>query len=109
MITERQFEMKLFIDDERFPPNDSYEWIIVRSSDAAVEYVIRYGLPDFISFDHDLGGNDTAMKFIHWLVDELIDGKVKIPSDFDFYVHSQNPVGVANIQSYMENILKEFK
>ena len=93
---------KLFIDDERYPVGDS--WVIARTSNEAVEIIKEQGIPSFISFDHDLGGRDTSMIFIHKMIDFVLDGDMMIPDDFDFYVHSQNPIGKQNI----EGILKSF-
>lgn len=98
---------KLFIDDERYPVDDSF--IIVRSSKQAIDCVNTNGFPSFISFDHDLGSDDTSIVFIRFLVDKLIDNELTIPDDFDFYVHSQNPVGKKNIENWMVSILKEFR
>ncbi len=54
----------LFLDDERFPPNDGKDWVIVRSVQEAVDYVEVNGLPSFISFDNDLGqGNEEGRHF----------------------------------------------
>jgi hypothetical protein len=99
--------IKLFIDDERFPVTDN--WVIVRTSQEAIDAVTTHGFPSFISFDHDLGGEDTAIVFINWLTDQLIDGHLTIPVDFDYYVHSQNPIGVANIKSKMDQLIRHFK
>ena len=101
---------KLFIDDERFPPDS---WVggnykIARSSSEAIAFVEDYGMPNFISFDHDLGGDDTSMRFIGALISMLLDGFVVIPKDFDFYVHSQNPVGAGNIRARMLEIISHF-
>lgn len=96
---------RLFIDDERYPTDNSH---IVRSSAEACAFVELNGIPVFISFDHDLGGDDTSMKFIHWLVDYMMDTGEKFPVGFDYYVHSQNPVGRDNIKSYMDNMIRHF-
>jgi hypothetical protein len=94
---------KLFIDDERFPATT--EWVIVRSSEEAKDAVRNYGIPRFISFDHDLGGDDTSMAFIHWLIKIVLDsnGHMKFPAEY--YIHSQNPVGAANIKSLMDSAI----
>ncbi len=99
---------KLFIDDERFPVNPK-EWCIVRSSLEACAKVQQDGLPSFISFDHDLGGDDTSRKFIYWLIDYLIDNNDSFPKDFKFYVHSQNPIGAEWLRATMDSIIEEFK
>jgi len=120
---------KLFLDDIRIPKdcangivpshlNKLYwdnDWDVVRSYDKFVSWIVKNGLPDFISFDHDLadvhytmdfsdkndGGKEkTGYECAKWLVDYCMDQKLDIPS---FIVHSQNPVGKANIQSYLLN------
>jgi len=58
---------KLFLDDIRIPKdaiglvpsnlNQFYfenDWVIVRSFLEFCNYIQKFGLPDFISFDHDL-------------------------------------------------------
>jgi hypothetical protein len=99
--------MKLFIDDERYPVTD--DWAIARTSQEAITHVQTHGMPIEISFDHDLGGDDTSMLFLHWLADQLIEGKVTFPANFSFGVHSQNNVGVKNINGLMQNLLLHFK
>lgn len=100
---------KLFIDDERFPADNSGEWEIARTSMSAINTVIYLGMPSFISFDHDLYKKDTAIPFINWLTDELIDEKIVLPSDFAYDVHSQNPIGRDNIRSKMDQLIRHFK
>lgn len=95
----------LYIDDLRNPqqPLD-----IARNSQEAINYVKQNGCPSYISFDHDLGGDDTAMNFVKWLVEYDMDqnGTV-IPENFDFNVHSANPVGAKNIESYLLSYLNQ--
>jgi hypothetical protein len=97
---------KLFIDDERFPVDDS--WVIVRTSEEAIQHVKENGMPIYISFDHDLGGDDTSVKFIWWMIDLFLDGNIEISKDFDFYVHSQNPIGAENIRKLMQGFLMHY-
>lgn len=93
----------LFIDDERFPVDPTN--IVVRSSSEAIQVVTVRGCPAHICFDHDLGGDDTSMRFCRWFADYAIDNKVDL-SEFSWSVHSQNPVGAANIESYMTSLMK---
>lgn len=95
---------RLFIDDERFPPNDGREWVIVRSSNEAVECIRTRGIPDFISYDHDLGGDDTSMRFITWMIDAYLDGKIDT-FPVNYTVHSQNPVGARNIAQLLQGFI----
>ena len=96
---------KMFIDDERYPPSGKGEWGVVRSSAGAIIAVLTRGVPNFISFDHDLGGSDTAMVFIDWLVEKVMDKELSIPADFSYTIHSQNPVGKYNIDIYLKSFL----
>lgn len=94
---------RLFIDDLRDPP--AGDWIIARSSSHAKDIVIDKGLPFFISFDHDLGGDDTAMVFVHWLIEMCMDNPaLNFPRDFT--IHSANPVGVKNIDGLMKSYIR---
>jgi hypothetical protein len=122
---------KLFLDDIRIPKdcanglvpshlNKFYwenDWSIVRSYNEFVDWIQKNGLPDFISFDHDLadvhyimdfskhsdnqGTEKTGYDAAKWLGDYCLDNKCKLPN---FIVHSQNPVGKANIQGYLDNV-----
>ena len=86
----------LFLDDERFPPDDGREWIIARSSAEALALVDVRGWPESVSLDHDLGGEDTAMVFLHGAIDRLVDAS-GAPLPFTWTVHSQNPIGRDNL------------
>lgn len=88
----------MFIDDIRNPPPG--DWIVVRSTDEALRYIQTNGMPKFISFDHDLGGDDTSMVFLRKLVDMVWNGD-DIPPDYK--VHSANPVGAKNIVAFMDS------
>jgi hypothetical protein len=97
---------KMFLDDERFPPNDGTDWIIIRNSADAIRYVKHQGIPYFISFDHDLGGDDTSRVFINWLGDYMLHNDLTFQGlDFDFYVHSQNPIGAEWIRGTMTSMM----
>lgn len=97
---------KLFLDDVRYP--QEVGWKIARSSGHAIRLCKLWGMPDRISFDHDLGGEDTSIKFILWLTEALIEGETQLPKGFSYTVHSMNPIGAENIRCHMENIIREF-
>jgi hypothetical protein len=126
---------KLFLDDIRSPKdaiglvpshmNQFYwanDWDVVRSHDEFVDWIVTNGVPDFVSFDHDLadehyidfmGLSDgkektettekTGYESAKWLVYHCLDKGVGLP---EYQVHSANPVGKANIQGYLENAKK---
>ena len=86
----------LYIDDIRTPQLQC--WAIARSSQEAMDWVDKNGIPDIISFDHDLGGDDTVMVFLKKFVEKYPDGyKIK------YYIHSANPIGRLNIQSFIDS------
>ena len=97
--------MRIFIDDERFPADNSGEWCIVRSSQAAIDLVILQGYPEFISFDHDLGGEDTSIKFVDWMINNTLDTGNFTQFPKNFSVHSQNPIGTKNIIGKMTGFI----
>lgn len=124
---------KLFLDDIRMPVdagrymdsslirlyNDT-DWIIVRNYDEFVRYIMKSGMPDLISFDHDLGEDEaielhssglskrasrrhkktvkSGMDCAKWLVDYCMDYKIPM---CEFLVHSANPPGAENIRSLL--------
>ena len=96
---------RIFIDDQRFPT--SPDWMIARTSYDAIYFVSNWGMPNEIAFDHDLGGRDTSIAFIYWMLDYLLDNNIKFPVGFKYSVHSQNPVGAKNIRIMMDNIIDE--
>ncbi|MDD2879702.1 MAG: hypothetical protein PHQ58_04650 [Rhodoferax sp.] len=105
-------EWEMFIDDERFPAEkEQHSFVVVRSSQEAIAFcnAVR-SLPKRISFDHDLGGDDTSMVFINWMIDRLYEDNpvFKLRKDFTFSVHSQNPVGANNIKCSMKSLIDDY-
>lgn len=95
---------KLFIDDERdlsyIGVLDTVLWEVARSTEQAKVLVEYLGPPSYISFDHDLGGEDTAMVFLKWLADNYFTQ----PPEYS--IHSSNPVGRSNIDAYMKSWIR---
>ena len=119
---------KLFLDDVRsaemvfmntidpiYENND--EWEIVRSFNEFVSYIEENGLPEFISFDHDLDFEHyklenqqdidydkmeikTGFHAAQWLINYCADNKLKLPN---FKVHSMNLAGKRNIERILGN------
>ncbi|QBR00048.1 cyclic-phosphate processing receiver domain-containing protein [Paraburkholderia pallida] len=83
---------RLFIDDLRDPVSST--WVVTRTSSEAVSLPESHGRPYEFSFDHDLGGDDTAMVVVKKLIEMDLDSEGRfIPDDFKFFVHSANPAG----------------
>ena len=125
----------LFLDDIRFP-SDAFtytnelmfldeDWNIVRTYEQFIKWITNNGLPDMVSFDHDLADYHelktvldieewfdldenreyTGMDCAKWLVDYCIDNNKKCP---EFYCHSMNPVGKDNIEGLLSSFIKNF-
>jgi hypothetical protein len=107
--------MRLFLDDEREPPDDGQDWVVVRSvHEATTQALAAYllGIPlEYVSFDNDLGENQPEGKdFAKWLV-KMDENRYPgmLTDDFNFYIHSQNPVAYIAIKSYIEGYLQARK
>lgn len=90
----------LYLDDLHPTPEG---FLRVYTFDEFTEFITQNGLPDFISFDHDLGEGKTGYDCAKWLVEFCLDNQLPLP---EFVVHSQNPVGKENIESLLNNFKK---
>ena len=92
---------KLYLDDVRNPKTKG--WTIVRNYEEFVKHIEENGLPEEISFDHDLGEDiKTGYDCAKWLCNYCWTNGIPIPT---YNVHSANPVGRDNIIG----ILKSFE
>jgi hypothetical protein len=110
------FMKKLFLDDLRtvamvYSPPETSGFDIVRTYDDFVRYVASNGLPDFISFDNDLGLDQhgevapDGYAAAKWLVYESgLD-----LSNLKFKVHSANPVAAEQIRGLLTNYINYLK
>lgn len=116
---------KLFLDDVRQPKDVKWieippgSWTIVRNFNDFVSAIENRGMPDHISFDHDLAEehyrNQLGGKFIEktgldcakWLLEYC---RIFIRPIPPYTVHSLNPVGrdriTLLIESFKENHIK---
>lgn len=121
--------MKIFLDDARqvsdiikTPGKGPFNvggglWVITKSYDEFVGLISEHGLPEAISFDHDLshehyadqGGKDgtidyskfkvkTGFHCAQWLVEYCKWKRAKLPL---WQVHSWNVVGAKNIKKLL--------
>lgn len=125
---------KLFLDDCRdlseaydvtkFPVyTDEKDWVIVRSFNEFVKYINENGLPDIISYDHDLADEHykyacadvipydnfkekTGYEAAKWLCEYCQDHKELLP---EIFIHTQNTVGGYNIYYYLQNYKKHIE
>lgn len=95
---------KIWLDDLRERPNRSF--IHLKNYNEFKDFISTHGLPNFISFDQDLGLGKTGYDGAKFLVEYCLDNNLELP---DYKVHSQNPVGKENIEKLLENIKKNQK
>ena len=120
----------LYLDDQRTPTDTlpGYEpWFVVRNYDQFVDWISTNGMPDFVSFDHDLAEEHiddffrqklsqgyqhpnyeeytekTGLDCGKWLVDYCQNNKIALCG---CSVHSHNPVGASNIHSLLNGFKK---
>jgi hypothetical protein len=117
-------EKVLWLDDLRDPSQGQFKiWLNlafgenldvtwVKDYDEFVKYFKKNEMPYAISFDHDLSNEltdhpelneKTGLDCAKWIVDYCMNNAVRLPK---YFVHSANPVGRENIQSYLDNYLK---
>ena len=119
----------LFLDDVRMPGDASWvrlpsaRYDIVRNYDEFVEFIQERGVPEFVSFDHDLAAehyrdlmdqsaNDmvnlhydnyeerTGYDCLKWLLDFCSNENLRRPI---ILMHTMNPVGRDNMRSLIAN------
>jgi hypothetical protein len=120
----------LYLDDERTPVEnipDHEPWVVVRNYDEFTDWITKNGVPNFISFDHDLAKEHvddfyeqfmnqgyqhpaydlykekTGLDCARWLADYCQETGQKLNK---VSVHSFNPVGGSNIQSFINGFKK---
>lgn len=125
----------LFLDDIRKPSDVKWiilpaaNWVIVRSYDEFVKALNERGIPEFITFDHDLAEEHyrpsmynpdrhysnyytdgtfkekTGFHCAQFLVEKCIAEGKKLPR---CACHSMNPIGRENILSLIQSAKKHF-
>lgn len=118
---------KLFLDDQRTPDEcvgkiyDQGGWDLVGDFEEFQAYIMERGMPDVISFDHDLVDEHydidwwdvykegqlaptsyrTGLDCIKWLKQFCDESNSSMP---ECIVHSLNPVGREAINDYIETL-----
>jgi hypothetical protein len=98
------------------------EWIVVRNYHAFISLIEGKGIPEIISFDHDLADEHydyqehldgdyydimtekTGYHCAKWLIDYCIDNNKELPATI--LIHSMNPAGSMNIKSLFQTYFK---
>ena len=129
-MDEIKLQRALYLDDTRTPtdtiPNFE-KWYVVRNYNEFVNWIEKNGLPDYISFDHDLAEEHmedywqhqfkgiptidyntftekTGLDCAKWLVEYVEKNNINLPRLLG--VHSANPLGSLNIQNFLNGYKK---
>ena len=108
--------MHIYLDDLR-TPRTVKDWVICRNLSEfkrairvwyEVNEITNEGDELYISFDHDLGPDETGYDAIKWFTEYLLkDDRYGpawyIPEMIDINVHSANPIGAKTIIRYWES------
>ncbi len=88
-----------------FKDYEEFNFVVVRSYHEFVDTIAERGVPDFISFDNDLGCNEDGSPLkegydcAKWLV---FNSGLDI-ANLEVNVHSANPVAKTNIEFLFRN------
>ena len=91
--------MKIFLDDIRTPPDDS--WTLIKSAEMTIK-LLKLGVVEELSLDHDLGRKKTGHDVLLWMEKAVVKESFTPPSNI--VIHSANPVGRKNMQATIESI-----
>lgn len=115
----------LWLDDIRNPFLD--DWLLkyvpefsdktedvtwVKNFNEFKNYIEINGIPTHISFDHDIASYDdsgnelTGYDALKFVLDYVLDNNLEVPK---ICIHSANPIGAKNIESYYNNFIKFYK
>jgi hypothetical protein len=98
--------MKLFVDDERQPPDGT--WNVVRSAELALAFLqASIFQVELLSLDHDLGepkDTNNGHRIACWLEEQVFRNGLTPPPVLQ--VHSGNSVGATNILAAFNSIAR---
>ncbi len=107
---------KLFLDDIRtvemvYDKTTVTDFDIVRTYEEFVDYINEKGLPDFISFDNDLGldENGKLAKDGYAAAKWLVYKSGLDISELKYKIHSANPVASEQIRGLLDNYIRFLK
>lgn len=66
-------------------------WFNLATYEATINYFTTKGIPEFITFDNDLGEPKEGIDIVNWLIEKDLDFNF-LNHPFKFNIHSKNPV-----------------
>ncbi len=114
----------LFLDDIRKPTDvtifsdKKLKWKIVKNHKEFIKYVTKHGIPDLVSFDHDLAPEhyakynenlkfetETGFETLVWFCDYIKINNLEIP---EVNIHTSNFVAYKNMTEYFNEFNKTY-
>lgn len=99
----------LWLDDLRDPQlylsEKDYDVVWVKSFEEFTTWITLNGVPEYVSFDHDLGEGLSGYDAVKFLASYCEKLERRLPK---CTIHSANPVGRTNIQSVIDTYNKVF-
>lgn len=93
--------MKIYLDDERSPPDDT--WVRVTTPDSCIDLLTHNQVSE-VSFDHDLGGDEsigTGYDVMKWIEDNAHIHGILPPT---VHIHTANPVARQRMEGCKRSI-----
>jgi len=92
--------------DDLFSKYD-IDFIWVKNFEEFTDYILKNGIPEFVSFDHDLGkGLRKGLDCAQWLQEYCRKSGQPFPK---YFVHSANPNGRREIEALLSAAINESK
>lgn len=86
---------------QKFKEEYNPEFVWVKTFEEFTNYILKNGVPEFVSFDHDLGkGLKKGAECALWLKQYCRENNKPLPK---FYAHSANPNGRKEINSLLSS------
>ncbi len=100
---------RIYLDDIRTPSKEEFDFLCLNEEEFRFclnNLVACKEQVSYVSFDHDLGDNTPDGYDCAKILCKFDQICGILAPDFEFNVHSANPVGAENIRAYMNNYLK---
>ena len=94
--------MKLWLDDERLPP-EGWDWACTAID---VMVALQKNEYDVISLDHDLGEGRTGYE-VMCFIEAQVHTNPKLKCPLEIRIHSDNPAGRKNMELALQSIKRE--
>lgn len=98
---------KLYIDDERLPPESRPDFILAKTYHEAITIIEEKGIPEHISFDYYLDRHFTGLDVAMWLIThcEYHD----LEPNFTYQCHSSDKSARRDLVEFLDKNIEILK